>query len=75
MPMKTISIDAEAHSLLVRAKRSPSESFSQVIKRAHWECDSAARTCGDVLHAAMAAIPEFTLDRLDEVQSSSAFPS
>jgi len=73
--MKTLSIDDEAYSLLVRAKRSPSESFSQVIKRARWESDAAARTCGDVLRAAMAAIPESALDRLDEVQSSSAFPS
>ncbi|MBL9156198.1 MAG: hypothetical protein JNJ70_01915 [Verrucomicrobiales bacterium] len=73
--MKAISIDAKAYSLLDQAKRFPSESFSEVIKRARWDSDAGARTCGDVLLTATATIPEFALERLDEEQSSSSFPS
>jgi predicted CopG family antitoxin len=36
MPTKTISIDLKAYERLCAARRSPNESFSHVIKRAHW---------------------------------------
>ena len=36
MATKTISVDVEAYERLRRAKASPRESFSQVIKRAVW---------------------------------------
>jgi len=37
MATKTISIDLAAHRRLSAARRTPKESFSQVIHRAHWE--------------------------------------
>ncbi len=36
MARKTISIDMEAYRRLVEARRTPRESFSQVIQRAVW---------------------------------------
>jgi hypothetical protein len=39
MATKTISVDLEAYERLRRARRSPDESFSKVIKRAQWPSD------------------------------------
>ncbi|BBX13021.1 hypothetical protein MNVM_21020 [Mycobacterium novum] len=68
MATKTISIDIEAYERLRAARSSPGESFSRVIKRAHWR--NEARTAGALL-AALADLPTATadaLDRLDEAQ-------
>ena len=36
MATKTISIELDVYERLKRAKRSPRESFSSVLRRAHW---------------------------------------
>lgn len=47
MATKTISIDLEAYERLRRARRSPNESFSRVIRRAVWL--DQGKTCGAFL--------------------------
>ena len=49
-----MSIDSEAYEKLSRARLSPGESLSQVIKRGAWS--SPARTAGDLL-AALPGLP------------------
>ncbi|BCQ08205.1 hypothetical protein JMUB5695_01630 [Mycobacterium heckeshornense] len=68
MPTKTISIDLEAYERLRAARRSPKESFSRVIKRAHWR--NEARTAAALLDA-LAELPTVggdVITRLDEAQ-------
>lgn len=66
MATKTLSIDEEAYGLLSRAKRTPRESFSHVIKRAKWP--DAHRTCSALLARVPSHVPEEILDRLDAAQ-------
>lgn len=47
MATKTISIELDAYECLVRARRDPKESFSNVVRRAHW--DDAPPMAGDIL--------------------------
>lgn len=42
MATKTISIDLVAYEALTKARKSPGESFSQVIRRASWDTRSPA---------------------------------
>jgi predicted CopG family antitoxin len=68
MATKTISIDMEAYERLRRARRSPTESFSKVIKRAAWP--TPARNAGALL-SAMAGAPvldEEVFELLDAAQ-------
>ncbi|BCO35037.1 hypothetical protein MHEC_14700 [Mycobacterium heckeshornense] len=68
MPTKTMSIDLEAYERLRAARRSPKESFSRVIKRAHWR--NEARTAAALLDA-LAELPtvgDDVITRLDEAQ-------
>jgi hypothetical protein len=68
MATKTISIDLEAYERLCRARRSRTESFSRVIKRATWEAPAAS--CASFLGAisALPAMEDEALDRLDAAQ-------
>lgn len=74
MATKTISIDLEAYERLSRARLSPKDSFSRVIKRAKWEMP--AKTCGDLLES-LASLPtadDEVLDRLERAQAEDEAP-
>jgi hypothetical protein len=68
MATKTISIDLEAYERLRRARRTRSESFSMVIKRAAWP--APPRTAGALLRALEGApvLDDDVLRRLDDAQ-------
>ena len=74
MATKTISLDLEAYERLRAARRSPNESFSQVIKRAHWRNEAATAAA---LLDALAELPPVDSDvlaRLDEAQAADVQP-
>lgn len=74
MATKTISIDLEAYERLRRARRSPDESFSRVIKRATWE--SPPHTAAYFLEALRGTplVDEGTLERLEAAQAEDKPP-
>jgi len=70
MATKTISVDLEAYERLVRARRHRKESFSQVIKRAHWE---ESNYSGSAIHAALeklGPLDETTIRELEAIQKN-----
>lgn len=69
MATKTISIDLEAYERLRHARRTRTESFSSVIKRAHWP--APARSAAALLDALerTPAMDDATLDRLERAQA------
>ncbi len=71
---KTISVDLEAYERLRSARRSPNESFSQVIKRAQWRNEAA--TAAALLDALgqLPTVDDDVLARLDEAQRADAPP-
>lgn len=74
MATKTLSIDLEAYERLRRARRTPTESFSSVIKRAIWP--SPPHTAAALLAALERAplMDEEALDRLEEAQAADRPP-
>lgn len=68
MATKTISVDIEAYERLRRARRVPTESFSQVIKRAEWP--EPPKTANAMIRALASApvLNEEILERLDRAQ-------
>ncbi len=69
MATKTISIDLEAYERLDRARRSPGESFSKVIKRATWSAPS--HTAGALL-GALATVPPLDDEELRRLEAAQA---
>ena len=66
MAIKTISLEIDAYDKLRQAKRGDRESFSSVVRRAHW--DDAASTAGEILEGLRAAVqrrPEILLSEQD----------
>lgn len=74
MATKTISIDLDAYERLSRARLSPKDSFSRVIKRAKWELPP--KSCRDLLESLtrIPAADEDVLDRLKRAQAADEAP-
>jgi predicted CopG family antitoxin len=75
MATKTISLDLEAYDRLVKAKRDPPESFSQVIKRASWpDNEKTAKAYLEVLHR-LPAVDRSVFDLLEANQLQDRIPT
>jgi predicted CopG family antitoxin len=75
MATRTISLRLEAYERLKRARKSPRESFSDVVMRAEWP--EAGVTAGELLalyERRGAYLSEETLDRIDEAKSADRPP-
>ena len=70
MATRTVSVTIEAYDKLRRARRYPTESFTQVILRATWPEDTI--TAAELL-SRLDRIPEpFTADGLDAIERAKA---
>jgi len=75
MATKTISLRLDAYERLRRARRSPDESFTQVVLRAEWpDMGITARELADVYDRSGPFFDEETLDRIEEAKSLDAPP-
>ncbi|HET9949546.1 MAG TPA: antitoxin VapB family protein [Longimicrobiales bacterium] len=75
MATKTISVRLEAYEKLRRARRHPSESFSEVIMRAVWE--DAPMTGRDLLALYASEgplLPPAALDRIERAKAEDRPP-
>lgn len=71
---KTISIDLEAYERLRRARRTPNESFSRVIRRAEWPEDTQTAATLLARSVATPGVDDATLRRLDTAQRADTPP-
>lgn len=67
MATKTISVHLEAYERLARAKRSRSESFSDVIMRARWDTEPV--TAGAYVRLVRERGPLFETAELDDMEA------
>jgi predicted CopG family antitoxin len=75
MATKTISLKLEAYERLRRARRSPEESFSEVVMRAEWpEVGITARELLAVYGSQGAHLSPEALDRIDEAVAADEPP-
>ena len=75
MATKTISLRLEAYERLKQARKSPRESFSDVVMRAEWP--QAGVTAGELLalyERRGAYLSEESLDRIDEAKAADRPP-
>jgi len=76
MPTKTISLRIEAYERLRRARRSPDESFSDVVMRAEWpDLPVTARELRAAYDAEGAHLDLETLDRIEAAECDDAPPA
>jgi predicted CopG family antitoxin len=73
MATKTITLELDAYEKLKKAKRTPSESFSSVVRRAQFPNEAATsrelmRVMEKQMREGRMPIDEATLDRLDAAQ-------
>lgn len=67
MASKTISLSVPAYEKLVRARRWPTESFSQVVLRATWREDTI--TAAELLGRVRTEAPFFEGDELGAIEA------
>jgi hypothetical protein len=73
MRLTTISLRAEAYERLCRARRHPSETFSDVVLRASWpNVGITARELLVLYESERPFLTEETLDRIDAIKSEGA---
>jgi hypothetical protein len=70
MATKTISVRVEAYERLARARKTPSESFSDVIMRARW--DGEPITAGDYLRLVRERGPIYRSAELTDIEELNA---
>lgn len=70
MPVKTVSLKMEAYERLKRARRYPSESFSEVVLRARWPEETI--TAAELLARARGAGSHFTDEELTAMDVANA---
>ena len=70
MATKTISLKIEAWDRLRRARRSPDESFSEVVMRAQWP--EVGITAGELLTEYGTGGPHLSEDALDRIEEAEA---
>jgi len=73
MATKTISLKIEAWERLRRARRSPDESFSEVVMRAEWP--EVGITAGELLAVYGTRGPHLSDDALDRIDQADAADS